>query len=284
MAEYVAELCMRESAGKDAPAAIYSQDSAARVKEALQEGRMLSIERLLYANPTAFKKSHLLYAYCLSFYKLLASDPQRLAKLHSGIRALGAGTAYEHSQACAKVLTDVYGPLDQLQKRWQDGVRKETAPWIQLTRSSQRCPGEIVCASRTDEWNLSCELMIGGAGDKQADILFAVTMDGRDDARYLKLCLGSPGFITLMGYSDGFWQTQLNVNHEVPAETFSVGKWVSVQAAVKAGRVTLAVNGKQLFEADVPATFDGVHGGWGLGTYNGAVRFRKVKLNGENVE
>lgn len=138
MAEYLAEECLRADDAK-APQ-ILREDHLARVADALAGGTMLSLPRLLHAS-APFSRPHALYAHSDSFYHLLAQDPERVAKLHDGIRRLG-GTAgasadYEYARSCAAVVAEVYGPLDALEKRWREVVRKETPRWFEHGRSSQ---------------------------------------------------------------------------------------------------------------------------------------------------
>jgi hypothetical protein len=286
MAEYLAEKCL-----ETATPLMEFEDAQERVGEALATGTMLALPRLLHADARTDKSSSL-YDHSYTLYRFLAQDTERLARLHDEIRRLGGPGGdfpeYQHALACARALTEVYGPLDALEKKWRDSVKKLTPRWLEHRRSAQVVKDETICASfsgsnsiliaakpvSASELTLTGELDILGLGEKQAEIYLGY--ERRDDPRFLKIALGADGYVTLLAFSDGAWRPHLKKNENLAADAIPVGQWIPIRITVRRGTIHVEVRGKEVFAADVPPGFDPLHNRWGVGALGDVVRYRKI--------
>jgi hypothetical protein len=267
------------------------------VLHALERGRLLRLDGLLFAEATAFEDLHPLYAQACDFYRTLARDADRLRRLHVAIRELPApeGPTWNarqvaHAHACRRALQTTYGPLGPLEDAWRRSAAAWKPAWFEDHRASERVGEEIVCAGFPGNnallvsarpppgapFSLSLEVNVAPVGGGQADV--CVGYEHRDDPRFLKLALGSRGFATLIPFSDGRWQERFRRNASLPPETFEAGTWVPVRVRVGPERLVVEVRGKPVLEAAVPPGFDALRGAWGLGATDSVARFREVRV------
>jgi hypothetical protein len=300
MADHLAEECRPSGGAKAAPPTLYAADRFHWVADARSRGAALSLERTLFAAPEAFSSTISLYAHTHDLYRHLAADAGRMRRLHEAIRGLGApgepgdgardDRGERHARACARALADVYGPLDAVEGAWAKGTHRPSTAWFQAGRACERVGDAIVCAGFPDSnallvsaepppgrpFALSCDVEVADLGDRQADVVLA--FEDRRDARFLKVALGSAGFVTLLAFADGYWQGRYRRGADVPPETFAAGVAVPVRVHVARDAVRVEARGKTLLEAPVPPGFDVLRGAWGLGATDSAARFRRVEV------
>jgi hypothetical protein len=295
MCEHIAGECLALQKGPKASTLLPVEDARHRVRDALERRRMLSLERLLYAEATSFEAMPVLYAHAHEIYRLLAADPVRLGKLHAAIGALEAPAGatrdarmLAHAHRCREALEAAYGPLDALEAAWVRQTQSTSASWFEAGRACERVGEEWICAGLPGQnaavlsaappkspFALRFELNVHPSGDRQADLVLGY--EQREDPRFVKIALGSAGFVTLLTFSDGRWQERFRVNRSVPPTTFAAGTWVPVTVAVDRTTLRLSVRDRVVLETRVPPGFSLLSGWWGLGSTNGVVRFRNVE-------
>jgi hypothetical protein len=308
MAEYAAETALSAISG-GRRSSFLPDDADHAVIDMIRCNRLLTVERLLYADPATFARRGALYAQCRSFYRFLASDPQKLEDLHAAIRALGEPVspvtgasdrrAVRFARPCAKALVQVYGPLDALDTGWRKAALKETPRWFEAIRSAQRSGDEILCAAFPDAnsmlmaeppppegpFSLEGEFQLTGIGRREAKLFIA--FEQRDDPRFIKLDLGIEGFFSFLAiipYADGFWQARFRNVAKFPADTFVLRQWVPFRITADDQFIRgVAAGQNNLFNAIPPPGFDIARGRWGVGAFDGVVRFRNLKINGQAV-
>jgi len=138
--------------------------------------------------------------------------------------------------------------------------------------------GVVLSATPSNSpFTLRFEVNVHPSGDRQADVVLGY--EQREDPRFVKIALGSTGFVTLLTYSDGRWQERFRVNRSVPATTFEPSTWIPVTVAVDRTTLRVSVRDDVLLETRVPPGFSILSGWWGLGSSDGVVRFRKVEAS-----
>lgn len=279
--------------------AVPDDDRAHLVKDALERGRLLGLDRLLHTRVQEFSPERVAYAHMASFVRFLAADPERFRALLARVSAAPAPPPGARSvrqaafeRVCAGILVDVYGPLDALETRWRAAVAATRPAWFEPARATQWLPGgrrlvaaypsrNALCVATApppaDGWVLSgtLRLLEGGAG-RQADLVFA--FEQRDDPRYLKLALGADGYVTLLAFAAGHWQERYRRSVDVHPSTFAVGASVPFALTVAGGRVRLEVHRRTYFDAEAPPGFDLARGGVGVGAWDGAVEFGELTV------
>jgi hypothetical protein len=309
MAEYAAESALDASAGPSGSSSFLKDDADHSVIDLIRNNRLLTVERLLYADPATFVRRGTLYAQCRSFYRFLASDPQKREALHEAIRMLGEPVspvtgasdkrAVRFARPCARALAQVYGPLDALEQHWRKAAIQETPRWFEAIRSAQRSGDEILCAAFPDAnsmlmavppppegpFSLEGELQLTGIGRREAKLFIA--FEQRDDPRFIKLDMGIEGFFSFLAiipYSDGFWQARFRNIAKFPADTFVLRQWIPFRITADDQFIRGSVAGQNnVFNATPPPGFDCARGHWGVGAYDGVMRFRNLKINGQAV-
>ncbi|MBL9089377.1 MAG: DUF1570 domain-containing protein [Planctomycetia bacterium] len=281
----------RQPAGR---VAVADADRRHLVKDALARGRLVGLERLLHTRVQAFDPERLAYAHMASFVRFLATDAARFRALLAKATAMPAPPPGVRARRqvvferdFARLLVDVFGPLDALEARWRAAIEREAPRWFEPSRSSQWLPdGRLLVASfpggsaqciatappPAGGYVLEGTFRLLAAGDgAQADLIVAYAQ--RDDARFVKLALGAKGYVTMLAYAAGHWQERYRVSVEVPPATFAVGTDVAFALTVADGRLRLAVGGRTLFDAEAPPGFDLATGGYGVGAWDGAAVF-----------
>ena len=302
MADLLAERCLAKEKGA-AGLPILFEHKRELVQDLLEKQGGLELESLLELTTfTGGVSQSEAYAAFYSLFRFLAADAKKLEKLHGGIRGLGGpgspgqgmpdDRASKHGKACTKVLAEIFGPLKGLQTRWSQEVKKQPGAWFEHSRSSERRGVEIVCAAFPEsnailvsgspaakgDFRLEGEVNFSGIGKRQADLY--LDFERGKDLRFLEIAIGvgSEGFVTLLPYSNGGWQESLRSNVAAPAELFPVETWIPFQLGVKGKSMRLEVAGKTKAEFSVPAGFGGRLGAWGVGSKEGVVRFRNLKV------
>lgn len=264
------------------------------VSDALARGRFVGLERLLYTRVQQFTPERVAYAHVASFVRFLATDADRFRALLArvtaaappppGVRAVRQA-AFE--RVCARLLAEVYGPLDALDARWRAAVAAATPAWFEPTRSTQWLKdgrllaasfpgGAAQCLSASPPpaggYVVTGSFRLLAAGDgAQADLIVGYAQ--RDDARFVKLALGAKGYVTMLAFAAGHWQERYRVSVDVPPATFAVGTDVAFALTVADGRLRLEVGGRTRFDAEAPPGFDLAAGAWGVGAWDGAAVF-----------
>lgn len=296
-ADHIAEACLRAD---DKNRVIPCFETRRRnVAAWLAEGRLPTLSRILTAEIDATTAASPLYACAQSFYDFLATDPGRVAKLHSEVRRLGGiassdpiAQARDRARAFATVFAAACGSADELEKPWREEIRKQKAAWWEAERSSQFVKDDIVCAgSGTNNAALISTLRAGrdpsiafevnvlDFGAKQADVYFAFDAW---DTRFFKIGIGAKGYASLLVFDRG-WRPELQKNADVAIGILGSGIWIPMRVEVEKDRIRVTAGGKTVLECTVPAGFD-VAGSWGIGACSASVvRFRKLALNGKEV-
>lgn len=278
--------------------AIPDADRQHLVGDALARGRFVGLDRLLYTRVQQFTPERVAYAHVASFVRFLATDADRFRALLArvtaaappppGVRAVRQA-AFE--RVCARLLAEVYGPLDALDARWRTAVAAATPAWFEPTRSTQWLKdGRLLVASfpggaaqcvatsppPAGGYVLTGSFRLLAAGDgAQADLIVGYAQ--RDDARFVKLALGAKGYVTLLAFAAGHWQERYRVSVDVPPATFAVGTDVAFALTVADGRLRLEVGRRKVFDAEAPPGFDLAAGAWGVGAWDGAAVFGDLK-------
>jgi hypothetical protein len=303
MAEYVAGIVPLP--GGPHSDGFIRDDADQHVLDLMGGGRLLTVERLLHADPATFKGRRALYAQCWSFYRFLASEPGRLSVLHEEVRSLaeppspGAGQvdrrALKFARPCAQALVRACGPLSDLEKGWREFARRKTPAWFEPGRSSQRRGDEIVCAAFSQSnamlmnamppggtaFRLEGEFMLTGIGRREAKLYLG--FERREDPRFVKLDMGLEGFfcaVSILPYADGYWQARYRNVAKFPADSFPLKTWVPFRVSADSRHVNVVVGDANRFRAVTPPGFDFARGCWGVGAYDGVVRFRKLSATG----
>ncbi len=298
MADSLAEECLK-AAAPDGPTPMILSDRKNRVLED-PRAEDLSIARLLHATQFAFEDLGFLYAHAYALYDELAADDVKMQRLHERIRGLGlpgdgpsfAVRQLAHAKACAAALEEVYGPTAALEKAYRERAARAQPPWREQSRSSQRVGDEIVCAgfpghnallvSTLDlpaapvKRTLSCEVNLLDVGFRQADLVLA--HQGRKDPRFLKVALVANAYVSLLAFSDGFWQDRFKANADLAPGGIALGTWVAVRIEGDRERIRVDVAGKRVLDAPIPPGFDVLAGTWGLGATDSVARFRKIEV------
>lgn len=271
---------------------VATEDRLHLVQDALAHGRFLGLDRLLFTRVQAFVPERLAYAHAWSFVRFLAADPARLRTLVERASAVAdpppgrrAARQVVFEKAFAALLVEVYGPLEALEARWRDAVRKAAPAWFEPTRAAQWLrDGRLLVASfpKSSAQTLSTapapaggyvvkgsfRIVPGGEG-AQADLI--VGYRDRADARFVKLALGADGYVTMLAYAAGTWQERYRVSVDVSKDTFAVDTDVAFALTVAQGRLRLDVGGRRRFDAEAPPGFDVATGAWGVGAWDGVV-------------
>ncbi|MFO0932305.1 MAG: hypothetical protein U1E39_06305 [Planctomycetota bacterium] len=278
--------------------AIPDADRQHLVKEALARGRLVGLDRLLHTRVQQFTPERVAYAHVTSFARFLAADAARFRTLLErvtaapapppGVRAVRQA-AFE--RVCARLLVEVYGPLDALDARWRAAVAATTPAWFEPVRSTQWLADGRLLVTAFPGGGAQCiatapppsggyvlsgtfRLLDAGPG-RQADLIVGYVQ--RDDPRYVKLALGADGYVTMLAYAAGYWQERYRVSVDVPRDTFAVGTDVAFALTVADGRLRLDVGGRTRFDAEAPPGFDVAAGAWGVGAWDGAAVFGDLK-------
>jgi hypothetical protein len=290
MAEHVSAL----SAGAEA---IHATEKPRRALEALASNSLPSLWELLHADLERFERRSLLYSCAASFYALLAREPEKLARLHEAVRALPAPPGTDRSAtfaaSCARVLEDIYGPLDVLEERWRAALAKTEVAWFEDGACSQLIPGGVVCAGSPlgdgaillsgrrpagESVSLTCELEVLGLGSRAAGVFLAY--EGRSDRRYLEIALSrdeESSAIALEAYSDGRFRPELGRRALLPRGTLAPGSRVPLEVSADRASIRVTSRGAVLLVARVPEGFDVLHGRWGLGARDEVAVFTRVQ-------
>ena len=303
MAAYLAEKMLVASAGKDAPPSLYLDDRHHLAKDDAERGRWMRLDRAIHAwqGEIAFDRLRSVLMQWGEFYRLLASEPEKLKALHVRLRDLGKPPEPSKDEpdrrmvfrgkACFDALTSVYGPIEPLEARLREQVSAYRPEWFEPLRSTQRVRDTFVCAAQPDGFAfairaepaprvpfvLSCEVQILGVAGRQADIYLG--FEDRSDPRYLKIQLRPDGILAFLAFADGAWQERLGVAFDARAkDLFPEGAWTPVRVETDGKRLGVDVGGKRVIDADVPLGFDLLGNQVGIGAFRDVSLFRKVEV------
>jgi hypothetical protein len=308
MAEHVADLVMEGTAGDAARRRVLRDDADHTVLDLLRSGRLLTIDRLLHASPATFRRRSNLYAQFGGFYRHLASKPGMLDALHGNIRSLGRPPAPEpgavdrrsvkFARPCADALRRACGDLETLEREWRSDAAKAEPRWFEPIRAAQFSGDEIICAAFPESNAmllaaipkgprlLEGEFHLTGIGRREAKLYLG--FEQRDDPRFVKIDMGKAGFfsaLSILPFADGCWQPRYRNAARLPADAIPVKTWVPFRVSID-GRFIRVVVGDacNVMRAIRPPGYDIEGGCWGVGAYDGVVRFRGLKVDGKPVD
>jgi hypothetical protein len=284
MAERVSALCVGD--------AVHALERPENALEAVKARELPSLARLLRGE---IPERGLLYSCAASFYALLAREPGKLARLHEEIRALpmviGAAAKDQErfARECARVLEEIYGPLDALEARWRAALAATAIGWFEDGACSQLVPGGCVCASppgaegglllsgrrpEGESVTVTCELELLDVGPGEARVVLGY--EGRRGRRFLEVSL-SRATVALEAYSDGRFRPELSERAAISRGTIAPGAKVPIRVTADRQRVRVTSRGTLLLEARVPSGFDVLGGRWGLGARDEVVVFTRIQ-------
>ena len=184
--------------------------------------------------------------------------------------------------------------IEDLTGDWVKWIRAEQdhakTPWIEQWRSSQWQGEELVSAAvawgnnslalraqpSAGATTIACQLNILPIGETQADIVLYRAVDTADT---LKVTVRRDGHFKILALK-GEWITLAAA--AIPK--LDKDAWWQIEAELTADSVRATLNGSIELKTDLPDGLLESPGRSGLGTFQSAVRYRNIVINGEPIE